>query len=386
MSSNSSNHPKVAKCDKLPRRRFPFRLSRHLLGQFALPLVGAMAAFAIVALLLAVFDDLPDFHGTEAPFSKMLLYFICRMPNTMLAVIPFSALLAMSFQCMIMGKNQELTAIRSAGLSLLTTNIPVWILCLGLTGGIFFLAEVAEPAANAYVEKIELEYLSGNGPAADESHLSYYYPKGRRSWFFSQFNVNGHCKGVVVQTFNANGRLESCIQATQAHYIEQHRSWRFDNGRIIRYQYNNDIPWQEVPEAFLSITRGFREIPRDIAVQTRPIDQLDLRELLRMRRKTSGFIPHQDQLLQAMIANRMTFPLAPLIAALLAFAFTGAQQGRKSAVKGLLIAIAAFMAFYLLAQFALVLGKNGTLNPTIAGAAPSLLALAASFWFAWKRQ
>lgn len=95
-----------------------------MLGGFVMPLIGSIAVFTAVVLLMAVFDDLPDFSDTGAPLSVTILYFVARMPGTLVTVIPFSVLLAVSFMTLVMRKNNELTAIRSAGISLFTVAAP----------------------------------------------------------------------------------------------------------------------------------------------------------------------------------------------------------------------------------------------------------------------
>jgi lipopolysaccharide export LptBFGC system permease protein LptF len=61
-------------------------------------------------------------------------------------------------------------------------------------------------------------------------------------------------------------------------------------------------------------------------------------------------------------------------------------QGRRSAAGGFVAAVGIFMVYYVMAQLFLVLGKNGTLPPILAGTLPTLLALTAAIIIVKKRQ
>ncbi|MBR6471471.1 MAG: hypothetical protein IKS83_06715, partial [Victivallales bacterium] len=60
------------------RRLLPWRLGWHLLGESAVPVFGAIAILSMTCLLLAVFDDLPDFQGADLSLRTELLYFLAR--------------------------------------------------------------------------------------------------------------------------------------------------------------------------------------------------------------------------------------------------------------------------------------------------------------------
>ena len=103
---------------------------KYVLREFLIPLVCALAAFAFLFLVNNVFDDLPDFMSKDVPMRIVLAYFLSLQPHNLLNVIPISVLLAASFMTVMMGRNNELCAMRAAGMSLLTCALPVWIVAL----------------------------------------------------------------------------------------------------------------------------------------------------------------------------------------------------------------------------------------------------------------
>ncbi len=390
------------------RRRLSPILSRHLLREFSVPLFGSLAAFLAISLLLAVFDDLPDFSGVEIPATTTVLYFLARTPDYLITVFPISALLAVSFMTIVLGKNQELTAMRSAGISLLAAATPVWILAIVLCAGSSFLAEVVHPASVRFVETVWNDYL--NNPAAKKSssakaevkpapasasgnQLAYFNPRKRQEWFFADFRPRETCHGISITIQDELGRPVSVFTAAEGDYDIPKGGWRFRQTSLVRYDYSSgELPTvlppefhECFPEDATQVTKLYGESPRDILIQSTPIEQTSLRGLLRLQRRKILLASQNLSLIRTLLAYHLTSPLAPLIAVLLGFALT-MPKGRTSAIQGFVLAVALYVAYTLLAQFFLVLGKNGYLWWPLAGALPTLAALATAFTLAWKRQ
>ena len=367
-------------------RRFPWRLSRHIATQYAWPLVGTIVSFAMVSLLLAVFDDLPDFTGKGVPIGTMLLYFAAGMPKTLLTILPFSSLLAICFMTMILGKNNELTAIRSAGISLLSAAMPILPLALLLCGVSLLLSEVISPAANRYSAYVQERYLEDKKKSENAESLSYYNARYQRDWFFSEFSREEPCRGIIVRALSDDGRTREIISAAEGIYEPETRTWTFRNGTRQPFSYLPDgTPMPGSKSHFEILTEPFHEKPRDIFLQSQSCEELPIIGLWRVNTRSDAVSPRTARLVKAMLAWRFTSPFSALIATLLGFSLT-LTTGRKTAIRGFILAVALFMAYHLLAQFALLLGKNGVIMPYLAGSLPTILALAGAFVLAYRRQ
>ena len=90
---------------------------KYVLREFMIPLACALAAFAFLFLVNNVFDDLPDFMSKDVPMRVVLAYFLSLQPHNLLNVIPISVLLAASFMTVMMGRNNELSAMRRFALA-----------------------------------------------------------------------------------------------------------------------------------------------------------------------------------------------------------------------------------------------------------------------------
>ncbi|GEM_PF-4050584 len=395
----------------LLQRGYPKLLSQHLLREFMLPLWGTISAFVMISLLLAVFDDLPDFSGIDISTGKLILYFLARIPDNLMMVFPISALLAVSFMNAVLGKNNELTAIRSAGLSLLHTATKIWLVTLLLCAGIFCLNEFVMPVCSQYVETIQTDYLSKNTKKKAKKETeegekmnltAFYNPLKRQDWFFVDFKMDQPSIGISVCLHDEEGRLTSVITAAEGSYDPNQGYWHFHGVSITDYEYpagraaNDNTAFlrpivkpirfqEELPAPNDTTAKIFNANPRDIAIQSKPIDQMPLRDLLRMRRRNIMLASNYGGLVRTMIAYRIVSPLGTLIAVLFGFALT-LTRGRTTAARGFVTAVALFIAYYLICQFFLILGKGGNLHWLIAGILPTISALATALWLTYKRQ
>ncbi len=347
------------------RRSFPFCLSLHIFKEFILPLACALLAFSLLFLLNDVFDDASDFTGKGVPGKVIFFYFLYKLPLNLVHVIPVSVLLATSFMTIMLGKNNELYAMRSAGLSLAVCALPVWLTALLFSLVVWIISEKAGPFCQQGVFDIQKEWLEKR---ADKQPLQRFfkYPAERRDWFFSSFSPEGKSLGVVVRQSNPDGGTAWVLSCPEAEF--QQGRWIFRHGEIYHFTLDADQkPQRSMPENFLLHEAFFVEDPIQIHEQSRPLENLNIRDIRAILR--SGLLNsiRSEDRLRAMFWHRLTFPLASLVGAMFGFALS-LSNGRGGYMKGFATAVGMLVLFFILGQFFLVLGKNGWVPPFVAGA------------------
>ena len=365
------------------RRSFPFCLSRHIFREFIFPLGCSLVAFSLLFLLNDVFDDVSDFGGKAVPSKVIFLYFLCKLPLNLVHVIPISVLLATSFMTVMLGKNNELYAMRSAGLSLAVCALPVWLtafLCSMVTLGI---SENVGPLCQRTVSEIQQQWLKKRSEKQPAPTV-FQYPAEGRTWFFSNFNPEGKSQGVVVRQSNPDGSANWALSSQEAEFIEDH--WIFHAGEVFHFTQDADQkPKRALPEKFVRREEFFIERPVQIHEQNKPLESLNIRDIRAILH--SGLLHNlrTENCLRAMFWHRLTFPLASLIGAMFGFALS-LSSARSGYVKGFATAIGLRVLFFILSQFFLVLGKNGWAPPFIAGALLPLAFFLAGTILVFQRQ
>ena len=101
-------------------------LDFYVLREFMIPFSVLMFAFTLLFLIGDIFNDLSDFLEHKASFQVTARYFIAKMPGNIRFVLPISVLLACMYTLANFGRNKEITAMRSSGLSLVRCGLAIF--------------------------------------------------------------------------------------------------------------------------------------------------------------------------------------------------------------------------------------------------------------------
>ncbi|MFA6929717.1 MAG: LptF/LptG family permease [Lentisphaeria bacterium] len=365
------------------RRSFPFCLAHHIFLEFLLPLCCALLAFSLLFLLNDVFDDVSDFTSKGVPGKVIIGYFLCKLPLNLVHVVPVSVLLATSFMTVTLGKNNELHAMRSAGLSLAVCALPVWLTAFLLSLTVWGISEKVGPACQNTIRKIQQDWLE-NQNENQQAQLLFNFPDEKRAWFFNTFHAEGKSRGIVVRQSNPDGSTAWVLSCQEAEYQQQ--KWLFRQGEIYHFTLDAEQkPQRRLAEKFLFREESFPENPQQILDQSKPVETLNITDIRTIL--NSGLLNSVKtrKRLQSMLWHRLTFPLASLVGALFGFAFS-LSSGRSGYMKGFASAVGILVLFFILGQVFLVLGKNAWVPPFLAGAFFPLLFFAAGLTLVYQRQ
>ncbi len=145
----------------------------------------------VVSVYLAVdfFEKVDDFMEAGIPLSKMLFYFILKLPFIVAQIIPVCILMSVLIVFSLMTRNNEIVALKSSGIRIYYLFKPVFI--IGCLSGVllFFLSDVIIPITMARSNQIWLKdvrkkstvitkekniWIKGNRRI---THLNYFNPK-----------------------------------------------------------------------------------------------------------------------------------------------------------------------------------------------------------------
>lgn len=380
MPSADHDSAQVSTRRPLSRRRLGSILSAYFCREFILPLFCALLAFAVLFLINDVFDDLPDFLNRDLPGSVVVRYFLAKQPANLVNVIPISVLLAASFMTMMMGKNNELSAMRAAGLSLGACAWPVWLVAAIMCLVVFAIGESWGPAGAKAAQDIRRQWIDKSDDRI--THIAFANAREQRDWFIEELQHGDKAQGVIVRQYRPDGSTDWVLNAGSAEYHDD--TWIFIAGDIKRYDERGALLVAE-PEFFLQRRESFPEAPSDIRSHSKAWDLLTIRELRAVLHGNILPASQIQRLLKVMFWHHLCFPLASLVGALFGIALTIAQE-RSGVMKGFATAVGMLVLFYVVGQFTMVMGKNGWLPAFVAGALPSLTFTAAGIVTMWRKQ
>jgi LPS export ABC transporter permease LptG len=328
-------------------------LDKYLLREFLWPLLYCFDAFALMWIVMDLFDNLPDFLKAHASVAQVFHYYLIVFPNAFVLIVPWSLLLALLFGLANLGKHNELTAMRASGVSMLRLAAPLLTVGLGASLVVFVINELFVPRSKERADAFMSSLEGRTGPDIVEN-LFFTDPIDDRDWYARQFNTRTFEMTELVQIYgrNADGS-ELRIDAERARWVKDR--WRFYQARV------NGGPL--VAETNFA---GIVTPPKRLAVEGKKPDQMtstELRRYIRAQRRTG----QTSRLAGYAVAlhYRYAFPLTCLIVVWIGIPL-GTRGSRSGALLGVGMALLLVVAFYFLTHISLALGRGDRISPVLA--------------------
>jgi len=335
-------------------------LDRYLLREFLvyllLGLIGVMAIFVVVD----VFEKLDVFLDHHAPMALVVRYYLYRLPEWVVQVMPIALLLATFLGLGQLNKFNELTAMRTAGKSLVGILGPVLVISVLAAAISMCLSELVVPRTNLARDQLYDQQIQGiHRQEVTERADVTYLGEGGRIFYMRLYLVNEErMHEVSLQEFH-DGELVRRIDAAEASWDGQR--WVFSSGYLRDFSGGRE---RVMPFGRMAIN-GIGERPEDFAKESRNPGEMNFVELWNYvhRLRASG----------ARVANylvdlqvKLAFPLVNLIVILIG-APLATRLRMQSAALGFGLSIAISFGYYALLRTGQALGHSGALNPYLAG-------------------
>lgn len=369
--------------------RFPFKLpilDAYVLREFIGPFIFAFGAFFLFWAFNIFFLAAKYLIENNAPFFLVLRFVVFRIPQSIPIAFPFAALFATLLGMGRLVADNEVTAVRTAGVSL-------WRLCL--TPVIFGLAAFAlSYVANEYIapKSVDLStrtfyqiiYHTASLPI--EPQFFRKDPDTNNVFFVNQVLADGKTMvGVQVFKPGRDGYWNETFQAKSA---------RVDGATlvmtdVIETRYNPDgymvsqnhvdnfsigLPLAESAEQFMSSVNSDAYTMNSTALKQR-VNAL----------KSQGAGGEALGNLEVSLANKSSFPFAAFVGVIIALPLA-IRFGRKGRTMGIAMSIIAFFIYYLLSDAFAVLGTTGRVNPYLASWLPNMVFGLAGLVMLWYEE
>src|SRR5580765_4820220 len=113
-------------------------LDRYLLRELLVPLVYCLGGFLLFWVFFDLFTQLNNFQSKKLNISDISEYYLLSLPGILVIILPIALLLALLYTLTNHARHHEITAIRSAGVSMWRICLPY--LAVGLLASLVMLA------------------------------------------------------------------------------------------------------------------------------------------------------------------------------------------------------------------------------------------------------
>jgi lipopolysaccharide export LptBFGC system permease protein LptF len=342
---------------------------------------------------------LGDFMGKEASWLIIAEYFLLKQPGDIKFVLPISLLLSTIYTMAKFGMNNEISAMRASGISLLRCGVSLYIIGLIVTGVNFWFNASVVPNC---IRKASILQATADNPNYIQQMtrmLVYRTPNGDRTWLINNFISNNEQAGVQIKKYNKNV-LDLELYAKKAKYSFRN-GWEFFDVKLIRYikmsltdDYSTGTLGDKqtvvapVSQSFVVFDKKnkeysdlghFFETPTDFFNVIRPPEEWTSADIMSVLERAEELSGQTKNYYKTILYTRWAFPWVCILSVFLAIPLAASNE-RRGIIVSVASAVGVVILYQIISQIFMVLGQKNYLPAIVAGVAPTAI-LAIYVWY-----
>jgi LPS export ABC transporter permease LptG len=331
-----------------------------------------LGSTALLYVVVDLSDRVEDMAKNHVSSEVIFGYYANLIPQIFLDVTPFALMIAVLILLTVLERQQELTALKAAGISLFRLTVPIMLIATVSAGGLWILGEIVVPDANREAQRLR-DRIMGRDTRRS-------YRSSDRQWLMSRddealynfLRYDAPSKTLIRFTLfriDENMKLKFHLFSRRVRYLNG--SWIADSGWFRQifpdgtdeYRRINSPMMLEIPEGPDYFGQEYRT-PAEMSLGELG-DYID--ELIESGYRPSKLIVQWHQ--------KLTYPLSAFVMVLLALPFGLSRGGRRvSTMQGVAVALVLGIAYTMLVALFSKLGEVEVLPPLIGAWAPFVLA------------
>ena len=370
-------------------------LDRYLIRQFCFALIFSLIAFWVIFLVVDLVEHVDKYIDKQASVSLVIKYYLYFTPYILVLSLPVAMLLSCLFSLGQLAKHNELTAMKSAGISLHRILLPLFVLSflisvfvIGFSGSIVPLTY----QKMMHVKTVEIE----KGRRQTGVVISNLFIQGEDGRIFHLATYDTKTRigsDALLQRFEEN-RLREEIRAKRVRW--ENDGWVFEDGverifskspvepespqaldRIESNSFPHDSARRNLSEAeeYRSFDRLFRldlKIkPEALTRRKKKSDEMgyfELAEYVKLKKRSGQVVAKETTDLHLKIA----FPFVNFIIVLFG-APLAANPKRSGLALGFAVSLFISFVYFTLIRMSQSLGYSEKLPPLLAAWAANIL-------------
>jgi LPS export ABC transporter permease LptG len=314
-----------------------------------------------------LFELLPHIVKNHIDTTTVVMYFVYLQPQILYYVIPLTVLLAILINLGTLTKTNETLAIKAGAISLYRMAMPLLVMALVLSAGMYIVQDFMLPYANQRQDEY-LNIIKGRAPQTyRDPQRKWIAGSADRIYHYNYFDANQDLfGGVSIFTFKPGSfDLSEWNFASRATWVGT--GWKLDDGWVRRIESNGGVNY----EPFSNIEARELDPPEYFKKEVPIPAQMTYLQLKRYVSdlEQSGF---DVSSLMVDLYRKLSFPLVSFIMAIIGipFSFT---TGKKGAFYGIGLCLAVGIFYWSTFELFDKLGGINRLSPFIAAWFPNLI-------------
>jgi len=366
-------------------------LDRYLLRELLIPFGYCLGGFLIFWMAFDLFAMLNDFQKAGLSLLEVAEYYLVETPGILIIILPIALLLALLYALTNHARYHELTAIRSAGVSLWRLSLPYFAVGLALSLISFLISELWVPDSADAGRRLLEAHQTGPGVLrpGEVRPLDFRNEAGGRVWHIGVYNyLTGEMFNPKV-IWPAEG---SWFTLNASHALRTNGIWTFFDVQELKDSPEAGMPPIPVLQTNVLAVPEFSETLEQIKSEIKINEILALPGVRKTKHSDMSILDILDYLrlhphpsvgtrnrLYTKLQGRLAAPWTCFVVILIALPF-GVPAGRRNVFVGVASSIFIGFAYFVLQQVCLALGAGGYVAPWLAAWSPNLSFGLAGIW------
>ncbi len=336
-------------------------LDRFLIKQFVSSILFGILTFVLIFVIVDLMENLDDFIDQKVPNQFIFLYYLYFLPEIIRLILPVSILLACLFTVGKLNNFNELTAIKSSGISLYRFMAPFIIIGFIISVFAIYFSGWVVPNSNSSKLKIEQTYMKKN-LTIPGANIFFQDAENRfvNIGFYDQSTQLISRAGIVFCAKDDPTKISKRIEVEKLKWDSTKNRWEGIN--VTEFIFLTDSMNQLNYYQSLVFDELYFK-PEDILIKQKRIEEMNLTEIRQVIeiQKRSG---NDTTKLEIDFHSIIAFAFANLIVVLFGLPISADRRSGTVAFQfGMnLLFTFIYLAFMKISQS---FGKNGLMNPIL---------------------
>jgi lipopolysaccharide export system permease protein len=350
-------------------------LSKYVLFEFIKLFFLSLMILIILFVVINFFETIDEFIFNHVGPDILVRYYIFKIPQIIFIIAPNAILLATVVCIGTLMRNNEVTAMRSAGISLIFITRPILLVSLCLTLFIIVISEYVTPFTNQkhnYYRDVKVR--KGRAQKKFQENKIWYHSKDDSIWNIEYLNPKTkYFKGVHIYFFKDGDTLIKRIDASAA--THDGKNWIFEDVYVRDFDRQNNLKSTFIKRAEYK----FNEEPADFYRIVREEEEMSIKYIYQYSQKLrkEGLNPTKYEV---DFHYKISYPFICVIMVLIGIPFSLRASRSGGIIYSFGISLVISGPYYFLYSFSVSLGHGEILPPWLSAWGINLIGLALGFY------
>ncbi len=349
------------------------KIRKYVLISYLAPYFKGLAALMLIMIITHFFDFMHVFLGRRPPAGIFFTYFLHRLPEWFVMMMPVATLLAVLFSLGTLNRHHELTAIKTSGIRLQYVFVPIIGFAVIMSLFSVVMHETILPPTTARANEMFREIRGREPRLIDTDRENFVYMGEERRIYSIGFFSGKEIRDLnLIEFFPQTTRERKQIFAKEAVYAGDN-IWQLTQAAIREFSPKGDIISYNESE---SMPIKLPETPENFSKPELHPEQMDFFTLLAYigKLQRGGFSTRSERVI---LHNKIAFPFSNTIILFLGIPLA-LWSGTRNRTTGFFISILICFIYWGAISVGKALGTRGVIHPVLGAWAANIIFLAIS--------